>query len=329
MYNAKISAVGFHVPERVVTNHDLEKILETSDEWIRTRTGISERHFASKGEASSDLGAAAARKLLDQRGISASEIDCIIVATVTPDMFFPSTACLIQHKIGAHNAWGFDLSGACSGFLFAMATASQFVHSGAYNKVLVIGADVMTSILDPADRNTYVLFGDAAGAVLMEPTRRGEQGVIDFILRCDGSGGKHLYMPAGGSLHPASHETVEKKMHFVHQDGRAVFKFAVQGMVDVSCDLLKRNKIGPEDIALLIPHQANLRIIDAAAERLGLADGKVVRNINKYANTTAATIPIGLAEAWEQKRIRRGDNVLFTAFGGGFTAASFLLRWTM
>ena len=329
MYNAKITAVAFHVPEKVVTNHDLEKILDTSDEWIRTRTGISERHFASKGEASSDLGAAAARKLLHQRGISAAEIDCIIVATVTPDMFFPSTACLIQHKIGARNAWGFDLSGACSGFLFAMATASQFIHTGAYQRVLVVGADVMTSITDPADRNTYVLFGDAAGAVLMEPTRRGEHGVIDFVLRCDGSGGKHLYMPAGGSLHPASHETVEKKMHYVHQDGRAVFKFAVQGMVDVSCDLLKRNKIGPDDVAVLIPHQANLRIIDAAAERLGLSDGKVVRNIEKYANTTAATIPIGLAEAWEQKRIHRGDNVLFTAFGGGFTAASFLLRWTM
>ncbi len=329
MYNAKITAVAFHVPEKVVTNRDLEQFLDTTDEWIRTRTGIRERHVVAKGEATSDLAAAAARKLLHQRGIAASEIDCIIVATVTPDMFFPSTACLLQSKIGASNAWGFDLSAACSGFVFAMATASQFVHSGAYKKVLVVGADVMTSILDPADRNTYVLFGDAAGAVLMEPTKKGEQGVIDFMLRCDGSGAKYLFMPAGGSLHPATHETVDKKMHFVHQDGRAVFKFAVQGMVDVSADLLKRNKIRASEIALLIPHQANMRIIDAAAERLGLESSKVVRNMEKYANTTAATIPIGLAEAHEEERVRKGDYILFTAFGGGFTAGSFLLRWTM
>ena len=329
MYNAKITAVAFHVPEKVVTNRDLEKLLDTSDEWIQTRTGIRERHFVTRGEATSDLAAAAARKLIKQRGISASEIDCIIVATVTPDMLFPSTACILQDKIGAVNAWGFDLSGACSGFVYAIATASQFVHSGAYKKILVVGADVMSSILDPADRSTYVLFGDAAGAVLMEPTEPGEKGVIDFLLRSDGSGRKHLYMPGGGSLHPATHNTVDRKMHYVHQDGRVVFKVAVQGMLDVSLDLLKRNHIETSDLTLFIPHQANMRIIDAAVERLGLADGKVVRNIDRYANTTAATIPVGLAEAVQQKKLHKGDNVLFATFGAGFTAGSFLFRWTM
>jgi 3-oxoacyl-[acyl-carrier-protein] synthase-3 len=218
LFNAKITAVAHHVPKKVVTNFDLEKSLDTSDEWIRTRTGIRERRMAAKGEATSDLAAAAARKVLEQRRVSASALDCIIVATVTPDMFFPSTACVLQEKIGASRAWGFDLSGACAGFLFALATAAQFIHSGAHRKVLVVGADVMTSILDPADRNTYVLFGDGAGAVLLEPTEPGEKGVLDFILRCDGSGGQHLYMPGGGSRHPATHKTVDRKMHFVHQD---------------------------------------------------------------------------------------------------------------
>ena len=329
MYNAKITAVAFHVPEKVVTNHDLEKLLDTSDEWIRSRTGIHERHTVAKGEATSDLAAAAARKLLKQRGIHASDIDCIIVATVTPDMLFPSTACIVQHKIGATHAWGFDLSGACSGFVFALATGSQFVHSGAHKKVLVVGADVMTSILDPADRNTYVLFGDGAGAVLLEPTKPHEEGVIDFLLRCDGSGGKHLYMPGGGSLHPATHHTVDKKMHYVHQDGRAVFKFAVQGMVDVSTDLLNRNKIRPSDLSLFIPHQANMRIIDAAVERLGVESSKVVRNIDRYANTTAGTIPLGLAEAYQEKRIPKGGYALLATFGAGFTAGSLLLRWAI
>jgi 3-oxoacyl-[acyl-carrier-protein] synthase-3 len=329
LYNAKITAVAFHVPEKVVTNRDLEKLLDTSDEWIQTRTGIRERHFVARGEATSDLAAAAVRKLLKQRGISASEIDCIIFATVTPDMLFPSTACVLQDKIAATNAWGFDLSGACSGFVYAVATASQIIHSGAYKKVLVVGADVMSSILDPADRSTYVLFGDAAGAVLMEPTEPGEKGVIDFLLRADGSGRKHLYMPGGGSLHPATHHTVDRKMHYVHQDGRVVFKFAVQGMTEVSLDLMKRNHIETHDLALFIPHQANMRIIDAAVERIGLADGKVVRNIDRYANTTAATIPVGLAEAWQQKKIHKGDYVLLATFGAGFTAGSFLFRWTM
>ncbi len=329
MLKAKITAAAFHVPEKVVTNYDLEKILDTSDEWIRTRTGIRERHVVSKGEATSDLAASAACKLLRQRNISASDIDCIIVATVTPDMLFPSTACLVQHKLGAENAWGFDLSGACAGFVFALATASMFVHSGAYRKVLVIGADVMTSIINRHDRNTYVLFGDAAGAVLVEPAHAGERGIVDFLLRCDGAGGKYLYMPGGGSLNPASKETVEKGMHYVHQDGRAVFKAAVPGMADISAELLRRNNATVDEISLFVPHQANKRIIDAAVEKLGLDESRVVLNIDRFANTTAATIPIGLAEAYEGKRLRKGDLVLLATFGAGFTWGSLLLRWSL
>jgi 3-oxoacyl-[acyl-carrier-protein] synthase-3 len=327
LYNAKITAVAYHAPEKVVTNKDLEKVLDTSDEWIQSRTGIRERHVVAKGEAASDLAAAATRQLLVQRGIPASEIDCIIVATVTPDMFFPSTACLLQNKVGAVNAWGFDLSGACAGFVFALATASLFVHTQAYKKVLVVGVDVMTSILNPGDRNTYVLFGDAAGAVLIEPTEAGEEGIVDFLLRCDGSGGKFLYMPGGGSLHPATHKTVERGMHYVHQDGRAVFKAAVPGMAEISAEILERNNIPVSDVALYVPHQANRRIIDAAVERMGLDQRKVVLNIDHFANTTAATIPIGLAEAYESKRVGKGDLVLMATFGAGFTWGSLLLRW--
>jgi 3-oxoacyl-[acyl-carrier-protein] synthase-3 len=329
LYNAKITAVAYHAPKKVVTNKDLEKILDTSDEWIRTRTGIRERHTVANGEAASDLAAAATRKLLAQRGIPASEIDCIIVATVTPDMFFPSTACLLQEKVGASNAWGFDLSGACAGFVFALATASMFVHTGAYKRVLVAGSDVMTSILNPMDRNTYVLFGDAAGAVLVEPAEDGEQGIIDFLLRCDGSGGKFLFMPGGGSLNPPTHETVDKGMHYVHQDGRAVFKAAVPGMADVSEEILARNKIPVSEVALYVPHQANRRIINAAVEKMGMDEHKVVINIDRFANTTAATIPVGLAEAHESKRVRKGDLVLMATFGAGFTWGSLLLRWAI
>lgn len=303
--------------------------LETSDEWIRTRTGIRQRHVADRGVATSDLSVSASRKLLEERGISPEELDCIIVATITPDMAFPSTACIVQDKIGARNAWGFDLSGACTGFVYGLATAVQFVHSGAHRRVLVIGADVMTSILNPKDRNTYVLFGDGAGAALVEPTADGEQGVLDFILRSDGAGGKYLYMPGGGSLHPATAETVERGMHFVHQDGRAVFKYAVQGMADVSAEILRRNGMTARDIALYVPHQANSRIIDAAVDRMGLDRSKVVLNIDRYANTTAATIPIGLDEARRQGRVRRGETVLLASFGAGFTWGSLLLRWTM
>ena len=327
MYNAKITAAAFQVPARVVTNVDLEEFLDTTDSWIQARTGIRQRHHVATGEATSDLAAAAARKALAQRGITAAEIDCIIVATVTPDMFFPSTACLVQEKIGAVNAWGFDLSGACAGFVFACATATQFVHSGAYKRILVIGGDVMSSIINPKDRGTYVLFGDAAGAVIFEPTASGEEGVIDFVLRIDGSGGQYLRMPAGGSLNPATTETVRQNLHFVHQDGRSVFKYAVQKMAEISQEVLDRNRLSAADLALFAPHQANRRIIDAAVEKLGLDPAKCVRNIDRYANTTAATIPIGLAESYQEGRLAKGDLVLIASVGAGFTLGSLLLRW--
>jgi len=324
---AKITAVSHHVPERRVTNHDLAKVVDTSDEWIHDRTGIRERRIADKGIGASDLGAKAAQKLLEQRGIDASEIDLIIFATVTPDMFFPSSACLVQDKIGASRAWGFDLSGACSGFLYALSTGVQFIATGAHRKVLVIGADIMTSIINFQDRATCVLFGDGAGAVLLEAAEDGEEGIIDCMLRCDGSGGQYLYMPAGGSLNPSSVETVQKKMHYVHQDGRNVFKFAVRGMVEISQDILSKNKVDIEDIKLYIPHQANMRIIRAAMDKLRMDESRVAINIDKYANTTAATIPICLSEAIESKRVERNDYILMASFGAGFTWGSVLLRW--
>jgi 3-oxoacyl-[acyl-carrier-protein] synthase-3 len=324
---AKITAVGHYLPERRVTNKDLEQSVDTSDEWIVERTGIHERRVVAKGQATSDLASGAARRLLEQRGISAKEIDLIIVATVTPDMFFPSTACLVQTKIGAKGAWGFDLSGACSGFIYALATGAQFIASGTHNKVLVIGADVMTSIIDFADRATCVLFGDGAGAVLLEPAVDGECGIVDFILRSDGSGGEYLYMPAGGSLNPASSETVAKKMHYVHQDGRNVFKFAVRGMADVSEEILVKHGLSAADVKLYIPHQANLRIIKAAVEKMGLKESQVAVNIDRYANTTAGTIPICLSEAVESKQIQNKDLILMASFGAGFTLGSLLLRW--
>jgi 3-oxoacyl-[acyl-carrier-protein] synthase III len=324
---AKITAVSHYLPERRVTNHDLEKIVDTSDQWIFERTGIRERRVAAKGQATSDLATAAAKRLLEKRGIDATEIDLIIVATVTPDMFFPSSACLVQNKIGAKRAWGFDLSGACSGFVYALATGAQFIASGVHKKVLVIGADVMTSIIDFHDRATCVLFGDGAGAVLVEPAEDGECGIVDFILKSDGSGGQFLYMPAGGSLNPASAETVEKKMHYVIQDGRSVFKFAVRGMAEVSHELLTKHGLSPKDLKLYIPHQANLRIIKAAVEKMGLEERQVAINIDRYANTTAGTIPICLSEAVESKQIQRKDLILLASFGAGFTWGSLLLRW--
>jgi 3-oxoacyl-[acyl-carrier-protein] synthase III len=328
LYRAKITAVAFHVPDRVVTNAHFERTLDTSDEWIRTRTGIRERHFVRQGQATSDLAAQAALKICERRGMPPLDIECIIIATVTPDMFFPSTACIVQDKIGARNAWGFDLSGACAGFVFALSTGSQFVHSGAYRKVLVVGADVMSSILDPTDRNTCVLFGDGAGAVLLERAEPGEEGILDFILKCDGSGGKHLHMPGGGSRNPATGETVRKKMHVVHQDGRAVFKNAVQGIAELSAQILSKNGIRVSDLTLYAPHQANMRIIDAVVDRLGIDPGRVARNIERFANTTAASIPIGLAEAWEQGKLHPGDLVLVATFGAGFTSGSLLMRWS-
>ena len=325
--HAKITAVSHYLPERRVTNKDLEKIVDTSDEWIVERTGIRERHVAAKGEATSDLATAAAKRLLEQYRVDPAEIDLIIVATVTPDMFFPSTACLVQTKIGAKKAWGFDLSGACSGFVYALATATQFIASGVHKKVLVIGADVMTSIIDFKDRATCVLFGDGAGAVLVEPAEDGERGIIDFILRSDGGGGQFLYMPAGGSLNPASTETIEKKMHYVHQDGRNVFKFAVRGMAEISEEILTKQGMSASDLKLYIPHQANLRIIKAAVEKMGLTESQVAVNIDRFANTTAGTIPICLSEAVESKKIQKNDMVLLASFGAGFTWGSLLLRW--
>jgi 3-oxoacyl-[acyl-carrier-protein] synthase-3 len=325
---AKITALGTYVPPRVLTNRDLEKIVETSDEWILTRTGIRERHIVDEGVATSDLAAEAARRALAQRGIDPSEIEAIVVATVTPDMLFPSTACLVQNKLGAKGCWGFDLSAACSAFVYALQTGAQFIATGAHKKVLVIGADVMTSILDYTDRSTCILFGDGAGAVILEPAEDG-MGLIDFVHEIDGSGGCSLYMPGGGSLHPATHETVDKKMHFVHQDGGAVFKYAVRKMGEVCEKLLTRNGFTADDIDCFIPHQANQRIIQATAERVGLKPERVIINIDRYGNTTAGTIPLAMQTAREEGRLKKGDLVLLASVGAGFTVGATLLRWTI
>jgi 3-oxoacyl-[acyl-carrier-protein] synthase III len=324
---AKITGVTGYVPPRVVTNFDLEKIVDTSDEWIRTRTGIRERHYAEPGTTASHLAAEAARQLLAQKKVKPEEIELIVVATVTPDMLFPATACLVQDQIGAKNAWGFDLSAACSGFVYALTVGAQFVGAGTHRKVLAIGSDVMSSILDFKDRATCVLFGDGAGAVLIEPSTSDSEGIIDFMSDIDGSGGCQLYMPGGGSLHPATHDTVEKRMHYVHQEGQQVFKYAVRRMCDVACHLLERNGLSSRDLALVVPHQANARIIRAMQERLGLDDSQVMLNIERYGNTTAATIPLGLRDALEEKRLRKGDLVLLVAVGAGYTTGGMLLRW--
>ena len=324
---AKITGVAGYVPPRLVTNFDLEKITDTTDEWIRTRTGIIERHYADPGMASSHLGTEAARKLLEAKGIPAEEIEMIVLATVTPDMLFPSTACLIQDRLGASKAWGFDLSAACSGFVYALTVGAQFVGAGSHKKVLVIGSDVMTSILDFKDRATCVLFGDGAGAVLVEPAASDSEGIIDFVNDVDGSGGCNLYMPAGGSLHPSSQETVEKRMHYVHQEGAQVFKYAVRRMSELAVEILERNGLTSRDLTLVVPHQANLRIIRAMQERLGVDDSKILINIDHFGNTTAATIPLGLMNALEQKRLRKGDLVLLISVGAGYTTGAMLLRW--
>jgi 3-oxoacyl-[acyl-carrier-protein] synthase-3 len=324
---AKITGVSGYVPPRVMSNADLAKLVDTDDAWIRQRTGMRERHVADKGVGTSDLAAAAARHLLCSRNVPPSEIDLIVVATVTPDMFFPATACLVQEKLGATHAWGFDLSAACSGFLYALTVAAQFVGAGTQKKALAIGSDVMTSILDYQDRATCVLFGDGAGAVLLEPTASGEEGILDFVHDVDGSGGKYLYMPAGGSLHPSSHETVDKKMHYVHQDGAQVFKYAVRRMADLACEVLERNGFSSKDLALVVPHQANLRIIRAMQDRLGVDDARVMVNIDRYGNTTAGTIPLGLRDAVEEGRVKKGDLVLLVGVGAGYTSGAVLLRW--
>ena len=329
MRRAKITALGTYVPPRVFTNKDFEKIVETSDEWILSRTGIRERHVVDKGVATSDLAVEAAKIALAQRGIDPGEIEAIVVATVTPDMLFPSTACLVQHKLGAKRAWGFDLSAACSAFVYALQSGAQFIASGAHNKVLVIGADVMSSILDYTDRATCILFGDGAGAVVLEPAEGEGEGIIDFHHEVDGSGGCSLYMPAGGSLHPATHETVDKKMHFVHQDGQAVFKYAVKKMGEACEKVLARNAVSASDIDCFIPHQANQRIINATAERVGLRPESVIINIDRYGNTTAGTIPLAMQTAVEEGKLKKGDLVMLASVGAGFTVGATLLRWTM
>lgn len=324
---AKITGVTGYVPPRVLTNADLEKMVETNDEWIRDRTGIRERHIAEQGVAASDLATEAAKQLLAQRNVRAEEIDLIVVASVTPDMLFPATACLVQTRIGAKNAWGFDLSAACSGFVYALTVGAQFVGAGTHKKALVIGSDIMTSIIDFQDRATCVLFGDGAGAVLIEPAGSDSEGVLDFLNDIDGSGGGYLYMPGGGSLHPPSHETVDKRMHYVHQEGQQVFKYAVRRMAEVACKLLERNGYSSRDLALVVPHQANLRIIRAMQDRLSVDDSKILVNIDRYGNTTAATIPLGLRDAVAEGRLRKGDLVLLIAVGAGYTTGGMLLRW--
>jgi 3-oxoacyl-[acyl-carrier-protein] synthase III len=324
---AKISSVGCYVPPRLLTNADLETMVETNDQWIVDRTGIRVRHLVEKGVATSDLAANAARECLANRGIPATEIEAILVATVTPDMMFPATACLVQEKIGAIGAWGFDLSAACSGFLYALQVAAKLVESGSHKKVMVIGADVMSSILDYTDRSTCILFGDGAGAVLLEPCEDGEVGLVDFVHEIDGSGASSLYMPGGGSLHPSTAETVAAKMHFVHQEGGAVFKVAVRKMAELSETLLARNGLTAAEVDLFIPHQANKRIILATAERLGMPEEKIVINIGEYGNTTGGTIPLAMGTALEEGRLKKGATVLLASFGGGYTIGATLLRW--
>lgn len=329
MPRAKITALGRCIPPKVLTNFDLEKMVDTSNQWIVDRTGISERHIAAKGVATSDLATQAARQALAARGMDATDVELIIVATVTPDMFFPATACLVQDKLGARRAWGFDLLAACSGFVYALVTGAQFIAAGRHKRVLVIGADIMSSIIDYTDRATCILFGDAAGAVLLEPTDDPNEGVLDFWNEVDGSGGQYLVMPGGGSLNPSTQETVTQKMHYVHQDGRQVFKYAVRKMHESSAALLERNGLTVKDVDLLIPHQANRRIITASAERLGLDLEKVVINIDRYGNTTAGTIPLAMGDALDQGRLKKGDLALLCAVGAGFTVGAALLRWSM
>ena len=324
--SAVITGVGMYVPDKILDNAYFESIVDTNDEWIKTRTGITERRMLENG-ATSDLAARAAEDLLKSKNMSADEIEVIIVATVTPDMFFPATACLVQEKIGANNAWGFDLSAACSGFLFAYQTGCSLVESGKYKKVLVIGADKMSSITDYTDRNNCILFGDAGAAILLEPSADTSIGYQDSLLRIDGSGKESLNMKGGGSLNPPTHETVDKGMHYIFQDGKTVFKFAVKGMAEVSLGIMKKNGLKSEDIAYLVPHQANLRIINATAERMGLDKEKVMINIDKYGNTTAATIPLCLVEYYRAGKLKKGDNIVLSAFGAGYIWGACYLVW--
>ncbi len=324
---AKISALGTYVPPEVITNQDLEKLVETSDQWITERTGIKTRHKLAAGLGVSDICTEAAKKCLATRGVSPREVEVIIVGTVTPDMMFPSTACLVQSKIGAANCWGFDVSGGCSGFVYALQAGIRMVESGAYSKVLVCGADANTRMTDYTDRTTCVLFGDGGGAVLIEPAAEGETGFIDAFNEIDGSGGVSLNLKGGGSLNPSSHETVEKKWHYIYQDGPAVYKFAVRKMAEATEKLLVRNGVTGSDLGCFIPHQANKRIITSTAERLGMNPERVIVNIEKYGNTSAGTIPLAMETAVEEGKLKKGDLVLLAAVGAGFTVGTALLRW--
>ena len=327
MLKAKISALGCYTPPRVLTNSDLEKMVETNNQWILDRTGISERHMADPDMATSDMAVHAARAALAQRGVEASELDAILVCTVTPDMMFPATACLVQHQIGAKGAWGFDLVAACSGFVYGLTVGAHLIAAGTHKKVLVIGADTMSRIIDYTDRATCVLFGDGAGAMLLEPADDGSEGFIGFLNEIDGSGGPYLKMPAGGSRLPASAETVAQGLHYVHQEGQQIFKYAVRKMFETSRDLLARHGYTAQDVAAIIPHQANSRIIQATAERLGVGSDKMVLNIGRYGNTTAATIPLAARDAVAEGKLKKGDLVLFVAVGAGYTVGATLWRW--
>ena len=325
----KIASLATHVPPKLLTNKDLERMVETSDEWILQRTGIRERHIVDAGVATSDLAKEAALKAIAQAGLTPADIDFIVVGTTTPDTIFPSTACMLQEKIGAPHAWGFDLGAACSGFTYAVTTAAHMVAAGTHKHALAVGADVMSSIIDYTDRTTCVLFGDGAGAVVLAPAEEGEPHIIDFAHIIDGSGGPALCMPAGGSKMPASHETVDKRLHYVKQEGATVFKFAVKNTEEIARRLLGRNNLEPSQLDLFVSHQANRRIIEASTERLGLGPDKVIINLEMYGNTTAATIPLALADAMRQKRLKKGDLVLLTSVGAGFTVGAVLLRWSL
>lgn len=321
---AAITGVEGYLPEKILSNKDLEKIVDTTDEWITTRTGIKERRILEDGRGTSDIGVEAINKLLKKKGIDPKEIDLVICGTVTPDYPFPSTANVISDKVGMINAWSFDINAACSGFIYALATGAQFIETGKYKKVIVVGADKMSSIINYEDRTTCIIFGDGGGAVLLEPNYEG-LGVVDSILRSDGSGRNYLLQPGGGSVSPASEETVKNKMHYVHQEGKAVFKFAVTNMADVSAEIMEKNNLTPDDVDWLVPHQANLRIIDATMRRMGLSEDKVMINIEKYGNTTAGTLPLCL---WDyEKQLKKGDNLIISSFGGGFTWGAVYVKW--
>lgn len=325
---ATITAVAHYVPEKILSNADFEKMVDTTDEWIVTRTGIRERHILEQG-ATSDMAVKAIEALLNQRRMSAEEVNLIIVATVTPDMLFPPTACVIQNKLSAKNAWGFDILAACSGFLCALIVGAQFIETGAYDKIIVVGADKMSAITDYTDRNTCILFGDAAAAVLLEPCDDPSLGIIDHVLYADGAGGEYLHMKGGGSLNPPTFETVKNGMHYIYQDGKSVFKVAVIGMADASEEIMKRNNLTGNDVDFLVPHQANLRIIDACRERMGLDPSKVMINIDKYGNTTAATIPLCLSEWWQSGKLKRGHTLVLSSFGAGYMWGAVLMKWSL